>query len=234
MPIVGTILSAYPKKAAIKFLVPRDLERSKRNMDNLEIYQSELGEKAAKLILEHLYDLTLRKIPKVKGKETPDYEILNSAGNIVAVAEVKTCVDTIRPHENDPSLTSEELARISKGRDRNHRSKLRKHHGKALSQLKGFGDLTTIVIFISLDMTDHIDMDMVLQEHQDLYPETVLADLYLLAKIHQGIIGSNTFDITQTAQLRSSNEKGNEFGKKNMSLSESLRKGGVLPISFSL
>jgi hypothetical protein len=201
-------------------------------MDSLEFYQSELGEKAAKLLLEHLYSLQLQKIPKIKGKETPDYEILSMKGEVVAVAEVKTCVDTIHPHDNDPSLTPEELSEISKKRDRNHRSKLRKHHDKALSQLRGRGDLPTMVIFISFDMTDHIDMDMVLQEHTELYPETALADLYLLIKIHQEIVRSDNFEVNQTAQLRHSNDKGRAFGENKMSLNEALSKGGVLPIRF--
>jgi hypothetical protein len=42
-------------------------------MGNLEKYQSELGEKATKILLESWYALTLRKVPEVKGTRTPDF-----------------------------------------------------------------------------------------------------------------------------------------------------------------
>ncbi len=59
-------------------------------MEKLEQYQSELGEKAIKIVLERWYALTLKKVLEVKDTRTPDYEVLNSAGEVIAICEVKS------------------------------------------------------------------------------------------------------------------------------------------------
>ena len=200
-------------------------------MENLEKYQSELGEKAIKIVLESWYALTLRKMPETKGIKTPDYEILNGVGEVIAIGEVKSLVDANVPTFN-PATSYKELTEISKNRDKNHRSKLQRHHGKAMSQLSNHCDLPTLIIFASFDMTDDIDMDIVLQEHQVLYPSAAMADLYLLIRIHQSVIPSDTFEIRYTAQLRHSTKLGDEFGHRYFSLNEAWRNDGALPATF--
>lgn len=202
-------------------------------MEYLEKYQSELGEKAIKIVLESWYALTLRKVPRAKGVKTPDYEILNKAKEVIAIGEVKSLVDANVPTYN-PATSYEDDVEISKKRDKNHRSKLQTHHGKAMSQLANRRDLPTLVIFTSFDMTDDIDMDMVLQDYQTLYPSAPMADLYLLIRIHQGVIPSDTFEIRYTAQLRHSTKLGDDFGHRYLSLGEAWKSGGVLPATFHI
>ena len=123
---------------------------------------------------------------------------------------------------------------LSISRDRNHRSKLRKHHSKAISQLAGYSDLPTMVIFVSFDMTDYIDMGQVLQEHHDLFPEHPMADCYMLIKIHQNISPSKEFDVRETVKIMHNTEKGKDFAEKYLSLSEALQKAGTLPMTFKI
>ncbi len=203
-------------------------------MENIDEYQSELGERATKIVFESFYNLRLRKVPKKKGQRTPDYEIIDEDGNTVAVSEVKSFVDIIGPTDPKKKIDYEKFAEISKARDRNHRSKLRKQHGKALSQLAGYTNIPTLVIFVSFDMTDYIDMAQVLQEHKDLYPDSKMADAYILMKVHQGIIPSNTFDIKEMIRLMHNNEIGENFGHEYLSLNEAWRRSGALPITFRL
>jgi hypothetical protein len=202
-------------------------------MWSIEAYQSELGEKAIKIVIEQWYALKLRKVPQVKGLKTPDYEILTLGGKVIAMGEVKSCVDANVP-VFDPVASHEEVAQNSTRRDRNHRSKLEKHHGKAISQLANHRGLPTIVIFVSFDMTDGMDMAMVLQEHQTLYPSAPMADLYLLVKIHQSVMPSDTFEITNTAQLMHTTKLGEDFGHQYLSLSEAWQNGGTLPATFNI
>ena len=185
-------------------------------MWNIEQYQGELGEKAIKVILERWYAISLRKLPKIKGIKTPDYAFADSAGNVIAIGEVKSCVDANIP-VYDPNASQENIAEASKKRDRNHRSKLENHHGKAISQLAQYTDLPTLIIFASFDMTDGMDMAMVLQSYQELYPSAPMADLYLLIRIHQSVIPSDIFEITHTAQLMHTTKMGDEFGHQYLS-----------------
>lgn len=202
-------------------------------MREIEIYQSELGEKALKIVLEHWYALKLEQVPKIKNRETPDYKIIDGAGDIIAVCEVKSCVDA-NVQTYNPTMSREELAEVSKKKDRNHRSKLQRHHSKAMAQLVGYHTLPTLVVFVSFDMTDHIDMDIFLQDHQTLYPSAAMADLYLLLKIHQDIIPSDKFEIRYMIQLRHSTKLGENFGHRHLSLEEALHNGGFLPATFEL
>jgi hypothetical protein len=202
-------------------------------MEKIEKYQSELGEKAIKIVLERWYALKLKKVSEQKNLKTPDYEITDAAGVVVAACEVKSCVDANVPVYN-PDVSIEELSEISKKRDRNHRSKLQRHHAKAISQLKAYRTLPTLIIFVSFDMTDHIDMDIILQEYELLHPLAPMADLYLLLKIYQHVIPSDQFVIEDTPQLRYSTELGESLGRKYLSLEEALRNNGMLPATFRL
>lgn len=199
-------------------------------MKKLEEYQSLLGERAAKIVLENLYNLRLDKIPKKKGQKTPDYELIDSQKNIaIAVCEVKSTVDVINPTDAGKTLNHESLSTISKARDRNHRGKLMQHHGKAISQFVEYPNAPTVVIFVSFDMTDPVDMARVLQEYKDLYSGSKMADTYILMKVDQPIIPANSFDLKEM-QLRHISETGKEFGQKYLSSSE----GRLLPITFRL
>jgi hypothetical protein len=203
------------------------------HMEKLEQYQSELGEKAIKIVLERWYALTLKKVSEVKDTRTPDYEVLNSAGEVIAICEVKSCVDANVPTYNSET-SYEELAAISKKRDRNHRSKLERHHGKAMSQLVNHQGLPTLVVFVSFDMTDGMDMAMFLQDYEELYSSVEMADLYLLIRIHQDIIPSDTFSVKYTAQLMHTTKAGEDFGHQYLSLGEAWKNGGILPATFSV
>ena len=162
---------------------------------------------------------------------TPDYEVLNRAGGVIAICEVKSCVDANVPNYN-PKSSYEELAEISKKRDRSHRSKLERHHGKAMSQLINHKSLPTLIVFVSFDMTDEIDMAIFLQNYEKLYSATEMADLYLLIKIHQDIIPSDIFSVKYMAQLMHTTKVGEDFGYRYLSLEEAWQNGGVLPATF--
>src|SRR5579871_6847471 len=104
-------------------------------MEKLEEYQSDLGERATRIIIKKLFNFELRKVPQKKNQRTPDYEIIDNDKNIVAICEVKSSVDSPGLDNSGKSLSLEEFNVISQKRDRNHRSKLNKHNNKAMSQL---------------------------------------------------------------------------------------------------
>jgi len=200
-------------------------------MDDIEKYQSQLGENAIKIIIERWFALTLRKVPERKGVRTPDYEIFDAKGELIAICEVKSCVDANVP-TYDPGQSYEELSEISRKKDRNHRSKVEAHHRKAISQIANHRNLPTLMAFMSFDMTDYIDLANVLEDSLTVFPDDPLADLYLLIKVHQDVVPSDVFTITTTPQLLYSNERGELFGHQYLSLEEALRNGGLLPATF--
>jgi hypothetical protein len=59
-----------------------------------------------------------------------------------------------------------------------------------------------------------------------------MADLYLLIKIHQNIIPSDTFSVKYTAQLMHTTKVGEDFGHEYLSLGEAWQNGGILPATF--
>lgn len=199
----------------------------------VEQYQSELGEKAAKIVLEKMHGFRMEKVPEKKGKKSYDYIIKDHSRGVIAVCEVKSLVDTTRPIDFATDLSSEKEAELSKARDRNHRSKLMRHHDKAVSQLDGSG-VPTLVIFVSFDMTDYIDMGQVLQDYKELYPASPMADFYFLMKIYQGIIPSNTFDIKYTPMILWNTNVGRECAEKYFSLITAVKNAGMLPITFKI
>ncbi|MDO8515651.1 MAG: hypothetical protein Q7S28_00175 [bacterium] len=201
-------------------------------MKQLETLQSELGEKVPKIVLGKFYNLTLVKIPLAKNRKTPDYKIFNNT-ELIAISEVKSCVSIIGPADINLETSYEEIAEISKKRDKNHRSKLGKHHDKALSQLPNDQNLPTVIIFVSFDMTDYIDMGMMLQDHKETYPSASMADVYVLIKIHQGIIPSNNFEIKETIRVMYNTEAGRYFSEKYFPLIPALQNAGTLPLVFT-
>lgn len=195
-------------------------------------YQSKLGEKAVKILFETFYNLQLIKISEIKGKKTPDYKVINKKGDIVANTEVKTCVDITKPCEDNLDITQEKFLEILKKEDRDHRGKLSNHHTKALSQLKEYIDLPTMIVFISFDMTDYIDMDMVLEEHKKLYPFSPMADIYVIVKVNHNITPSNAFEIKEAIRFMYNTDKGKDFLGVNMPPFDDIKNASLLPLTF--
>lgn len=200
----------------------------------IDQYQSELGEIAVKKVFESFYNIKLRKVSSKSGSKIPDFEILNPKGEIIAVCEVKSLVDVLEPLDLNEEIDLEALSEKSQKRDRNHRSKLREHHAKALSQLTGYPNIPKLIVFVSFDMTDHIDMLQVLQEFMELYPNSPMADLYTIMKVHQSIVPSDNFEIKYTIDRRYTTESGKNFGDNFLSVEEALERVGKLPVTFSI
>jgi hypothetical protein len=205
-------------------------------MGNIEIYQSDLGEKAVKIFIKRCWELELEKITKKKDQKTPDFEIKDSNENIIAIGEVKSCVDssTAQSFKSMLNISQDDLYEISKKADKNHRSKLEKHNNKAISQLVNYSNFISIIFFVSFDMTDYIDMDIMLQEQKKLYPFSPIADIYVLFKVHQSIIPSEIFEIKETPQFRYDNKKGKDFLDKYLSLQQALKNNAILPLTLKI
>lgn len=196
-------------------------------------YQSRIGEAATRIVLGKIGNLQLVKIPEKKGQRTPDYEIRDANGEAVAYCEVKSLVDSITD-DSRADISYEELAELSKKRDKNHRSKLKRHLGSAIAQLKGYNHLPTFVAFVSFDMTDYIDMGQVLEEHKELHPDDTIPDSFILMKVHQSISPSETFDITETIRILHNSDKGKEFGENHFVSPDAIKRVGLLPLTFRL
>lgn len=201
--------------------------------ETYEEYQSRVGESATRIVLGKIGNLRLVKIPEKKGQRTPDYEIQDSNGEVVAFCEVKSLVDSIT-EDSRADISYEELAELSKKRDKNHRSKLKRHLASATSQLEGYTHLPTFVAFVSFDMTDYIDMGQVLEEHKELFPDAPIPDSFILMKVHQSISPSDTFDITETIRILHNSDRGKEFGEKHLVSPEAIGRVGLLPLTFKL
>lgn len=198
-------------------------------MSKIEIYQSKLGEEAVKLFIERCWNLELKKIPERKGKKTPDYEIKDNEGNIIAICEVKSCTDSSVVDSGNSKIFE-----LSQKAERSHTSKLEKHNSKAMSQLVNYSNFPIIIIFVSFDMTDSIDMSNMLQQHKSLYPNSKIADVYLLFKVHQNLIPSSTFEINQTPMFKYDNSHGKDFLDKYFSLEKALENKAILPLIFNI
>ncbi len=198
-------------------------------------YRSDLGEISAKLAIERLSRLELKKVPEAKEQKTPDYELLDSSGTMVAICEVKSLVD--RFASSTPSfeeIGAEAWRDLMRKIDANHRSKIRKKLAEAMKQLPKDSQIPTAVIFVSFDMSDWIDMAQVLQEHTELFPDDSLPDWCAMVKVHQGVVPSNSFQIKDTIQLMHNTERGKEFGAKYLETEDTLKRAGVLPLDFTL
>ncbi len=201
-----------------------------------EKYRSELGELVPKIVLKQLSNLELEKVKEERKNKTPDYEIKNQEGIIVAICEVKSLVDTLNPLDfnlND-SQKLKVLSDKSDKRNRNHRSKLQKHHDSAMLQLRDRVDLLRVVVFVSFDMTDCIDMRIMLAEHKEIYPLSLMADLYILMKVHQSRIPSESFEITETIMTLYNSNKGKCFAEKYLCWDEILKRVDDFPLTFNL
>ncbi len=204
---------------------------------SIEEYQSTLGELVPKKVFETLFRLNLEKIAENSGQSTPDYSVIDESGNIIAICEVKSLVQTSSQTDSSLGTSLKELERsaeLSKKRDKNHRDKVRRHHPTAMSQLLPHSNLPTILIFVSFDMTDHIDMLQVLGEHKELHPDAFMADLYILVKVHQNILPSNEFEVKETINTAFNTECGEAFSKKYLSTEISLQNAGALPLTFKI
>lgn len=201
---------------------------------DFEKYQSDLGQEGVKIVLETLFCLKMSKIQERKDKKTPDYEILDENGNTIGYCEVKSFTNIGELSNPEEGLNLEKFTEISIKRDKNHRSKISKHNGKAMQQLAFNSSLPNIVIFVSFDMTDHIDMDNVFQFQKEIYPNNSLADVYVMMKVHQSIMPSDTFEIKQAIQFRYSTQLGKDFVDTHLSPAEALLRSGTLPLIFKL
>lgn len=201
------------------------------NSNSYIVYKSELGEAVPKIVLNKLFHLELKKIPKKKGKRTPDYKIEDNEGNVLAVCEIKSLIDS--PDEFDAELSYEEEGLRSRKRDRNHRTKIRRGLGEALNQLKNYSDSVTLVIFISFDMTDYIDLQQVLND-KETFPSSFEADAYMLIKAHQSLVPSQEFKVKETSHILFNLGKGQIFAEKYMSTDTGLKNAGALPLTFKL
>jgi hypothetical protein len=203
-------------------------------MEKLVKYQNDLGEKASEILFENAYNLKLKKIPRKKNYKTPDYEIKDSNGKIIAICEIKSCIDSSTAESVDFEISGDDLLEISKHRERNYKSKLERHHNKAMSQLSSYPDIPILIIFVSFDMTDYIDMHRMLQEDKELYPMSQMADAYLIMKVHQGLIPSDVFEIKDVIRMAYSNKRGEVFLNNYLPQSKILKNVGTLPLTFKI
>jgi len=202
-----------------------------------EEYKSDLGEKAPKIVFEDFYNIKFKKISRKKNQKTPDYEITDLNENIIAYCEVKSLLDTLHSKDFSMQMSQEAILENSIKREVSYLSKLRNHHGKAILQLSNNHNLPTLIVFSSFNMTDHIDMDKMLQEHKNLYPQCPMADAYALMKIHQSVVPSNTFEIKYTIATRWNTDLGKYFLDKYLppiNTFQDLQKIGKLPKSFNI
>ena len=202
--------------------------------ETYEQYRSRVGEVAAKIVIEKLGNLKLEKIHEKKGQRNPDYTIKDADGNRIAICEVKALVDPLATVDSKVGLSFEKEMELSKKRDANHRSKLRRKLGQAIKQLVHNTNLATVICFVSFDMTDYIDMGQVLQEHIELHPTDQIPDSFILMKVRQDVVPSDFFKITETVRVMFNSEKGKEFGEKHLNWSNALKKIGSLPLTFHL
>ena len=203
-------------------------------MDKYEKYQSDIGEKVPKIILNVFYDLNLEKIKEDKKHGNPDYRVLDSEGNLIAVCEVKSLTERMNGDMDfSIDMDMETMREVMQKKDKSHRSKLRNHHSKAVRQVLVYSSIS-IVFFVSFDMTDHIDMLTVLNEYKMLYPNAPMADLYILAKVYLNRIPTTEFQITQTIVTAHNTDKGREFAEKYLSLEKALNNTGGLPVTLSI
>ncbi len=192
-----------------------------------EKYQNDLGEKIPLTVFDVFYRLKLEKIPESLDNLSPDYAVRDESGVLIARCEVKSLIDVIGPADLSIDMDHAAMAEKMRRLDRNHRSKLRGHHEKAISQLTKYSDLPTIVFFVSFDMTDHIDLLMMLQDNREIFPEAERADLYILMKVYLGTIPTGEFQITQSALVADNTERGTEFANKYLSWDKALRNAGI-------
>ena len=202
--------------------------------ESYEQYRSRIGEEAAKIVLQDLGGLILEKLAEKKNQRNPDYVIKDTDENRIAVCEVKALVDLLTTGSSAEGLTHEEERELMKKRDANHRSKLRRQLGQAIKQLADHKDVPTVVCFVSFDMTDYIDMGQVLQDHIDLHPTDPIPDSFILMKIHQDVVPSATFKVTDTVRVMFNSEAGRIFGEKYLNWSEAYKRVGPLPLTFKL